>query len=234
MFNSTHWSLILAAGMEQHPRRNEGWEHLAQEYWYPLYVFARRSGYRPDAAADLTQGFFEELLRSERISRADPARGRFRSFLLTSFKNHLRMERRAMAAQKRGGNASSISLDAQAAEERYLIEPVNESNPEELFERRWVFEILERALDRLIAEFSEGSRAGLFARLQSSLMGDRAGGSYAEIAREFTMTEGAVKAAVHRLRQRFRSLLREEIAGTVSSSSEIEDELRYIAQVVSR
>ncbi len=234
MFNSTHWSLVLAAGLEQHPRRSEGWEHLAREYWYPLYVFARRSGYAPDAAADLTQGFFEDLLQSERISRADPARGRFRSFLLTSFKNHLLMERRAMTAHKRGGHTSVISLDADTAEDRYLVEPVNESNPEELFDRRWVFDLLDRALDRLTIEFSKSPRADLFARLQSSLIGDRAGGSYSEIAREFTMTEGAVKAAVHRLRQKFRSLLREEIAVTVGSSSEIEEELRHIARVVSR
>jgi RNA polymerase sigma factor (sigma-70 family) len=233
MFNSTHWSLVLAAGLEQHPRRNEGWEYLAREYWYPLYVFARRSGQTADAATDLTQGFFAELLQGDLISRADPARGRFRSLLLTSFKNYLRMEHRAARAEKRGGSESPVPLDTVAAEGCYISEPEGEWNPEELFERRWVFQLLERTLDRLTMEFATGPRAALFARLQASLMGDRAGGSYAEIANEFAMTEGAVKAAVHRLRQRFRSLLREEVAATVRSAADIEEELQHIAQAVS-
>ncbi len=232
MFHTTHWSLVLAAGLENHPRREEAWDYLAREYWYPLYLFARRSGSNPENAADLTQGFFAKLLEGQLILVADPGRGKFRSLLLTAFRNFMGMKHRESLAQKRGGPLAVVSLDVHLAEAKYEVEPTDPFNPELLYERRWAMTLLQRAMDKLGSEYSSPSRRSLIEKLQFFLLGHQTPGGYIQAAQELGMKEGAVKVAVHRLRQRFRTLLRKEVERTVTSAHEVDEELRHIGEIL--
>ena len=182
----------------------------------------------------MTQEFFARLLAKDYLSLADPARGRFRSFLLTSLKNFLTNEWRNTSRQKRGGGQQLIPLDATEAEDRYALEPVDESSPDRLYEKRWAATLLEQALQRLGEEFSASGRQKLFEELKVFVWGDRRASSQVEVAARLEMTEGAVNVAAHRLRQRYRELLRAEIADTVASPTEIDEELRHIKKVLSQ
>ncbi len=231
-FPPTLWSVVLAAGDGASSRAEEALAKLCRAYWYPLYAFLRRQGQSPEDAQDAVQSFFAHLLSDQRLARVHPARSKFRSFLLASLKNFLTDERRKQSAQKRGGDVTLIPLEADTAEERYCIEPVDRRDPEKHFERRWAMTVLERVIDRLKAEASDARAAERFAQLQPFLLADDAGPSYAEVGRRLGMTEGAVKMAVLRLRQRGREIFRDEIANTVASEQDVEDEVRHLFTVL--
>jgi RNA polymerase sigma factor (sigma-70 family) len=233
-FTTTHWSVILAAGQSDSPDAQQALGKLCRAYWYPLYAFARRQGKSPEDAEDLTQGFFARFLEKGSIGLADPARGRFRSFLLGSFKNHIAEAHRQASRLKRGGGQSPVSWDAMSAEQRYLAEPKEESTAEALYEERWALTLLETALARLGEELAAAGRERMFMELKGQLWGGDGVVSYQELSGRLDMSEGAVKVTVHRLRQRFRELLREEVANTVADAGEIDDELRHLVGVVRR
>ena len=196
--------------------------------WYPLYAFARHTGLNHDDAADAVQGFFAELLEKGWVAAADAARGRFRTFLKVAFRGHLSRRREAAGALKRGGGRTPLPLAPADAAARYAREPAHAETAEALFERRWAMELLHRVLDRLAAEHADDSaRAARFEALKPCLTGS-AGRSYADLGANLGMTEAAVKVAVHRLRGRFRELLKAEVADTVATPAEVADELRTL------
>ena len=226
----------MAAGADDaSPAVHEALATLCETYWYPLYAFLRGRGYSAENAQDLTQAFFARLLEKGTIRHADPARGRFRSFLLTSLRNFAANEHDREIAHKRGGGAVMLSLDLETAEGRFQMEPVSDETPERVFDRLWALTLLGRVMSRLQAETSaRGDKASLFERLRPYLTGDEPQLSYAQTASDLGMTEAAVKVAVHRLRKRFRDLVRDEIAHTVSSPAEVEMELRHLWSAVGR
>ena len=221
------------AGQTDSPQANEALEKLCRTYWYPLYVYVRRQGNSPDDAQDLTQTFFSRLLQKNCFAKADRDRGKFRTFLLGSLKKFLINEWKRAGRLKRGGDLTFLSIDANVAEDRYATEPANESNPDAAYEQRWAVTLIEQVLTALRQEFNAADKARLFEELKGSIWGDKSSASYAEIAGHLNVTEGTVKVAVHRLRQRFRELLRAEVAHTVARPEDIDDELRYLISVAS-
>jgi len=232
VFVTTHWSVVLAAGHASSPGAQEALERLCRTYWYPLYAFVRRQGHQAHEAEDLTQEFFARLLAKEYFGRADPALGRFRNFLLACLKNFLSEQRRQAGRLKRGGGQTIISWDSQTAEERYQSEPADPLTPENVYDRRWALTLLEQALARLGEEQAAAGKQAVFAQLKEYLWGEGGGVGYAEVAGHLSMTEGALKVTVHRLRRRFRELLREEVAQTVATGQDIDEELRYLISVI--
>jgi RNA polymerase sigma factor (sigma-70 family) len=233
-FVTTRWSLVLKAGEQQSEQADAALARLCQNYWYPLYAYVRRRGRPPEDAADLTQEFFARLLEKNWIAKADPAKGRFRSFLLASMNHFLSDAWDKARAMKRGGGVVVLPLEFDTAETRFSREPAGPATPDELFERRWALTLLETVLNRLRAEHERDGRVELFQELNPCLVGDRTAQPYAEIAKRLAVSEGTVKAAVHRLRQRYRDLLRAEIAETVSAPAEVDEELRHLFSVLSR
>jgi RNA polymerase sigma-70 factor (ECF subfamily) len=225
---TTHWSMVLAAGGDSSPQTREALAALCQGYWFPLYAFVRRSGFASHDAEELTQGFFAQLIEKDYLSDVHRERGKFRSFLLTAMKHFLSKHREWAKAQKRGGGRRPISLDTSDAEARYRLEPQDLETPERLYHRRWALTLLDRVLIRLRDEYSAAGREAQFDQFQPLLTGSGTSLPYREIADRLSMTEGAIKVAVHRLRKRYRELLREEIARTVSSPAEVEDELNEL------
>jgi RNA polymerase sigma-70 factor (ECF subfamily) len=232
-FHDTGWSTVIAAGQSTSPQASAALEKLCCAYWYPLYACVRRKGRSPADAQDLVQEFFARLLEKKYLKLANPARGRFRTFLLASLQNFLTNEWRQAARAKRGGGRACLSLDADEAEGRYAREPVEEASPDKLYEKRWAATVLEQALDRLRAEFGASLREREFDELKAFIWGDRNVGSQAAMAARLSMNEGAVNVAVHRLRRRYRELLRAAIADTVSNPAEIDEELQHLKQVFS-
>jgi DNA-directed RNA polymerase specialized sigma24 family protein len=231
-FTTTHWSVVLAAGKGPSPEAQQALERLCRSYWYPLYVYVRRQDYSPEDAQDLTQGFFERLLERNYLDDVDRAKGRFRAFLLAALKHFLSDERDRQRAAKRGAGQTILSLDTQSAEERYRLEPVDVSSPDKLYERRWATTLLEQARQRLRREFMAAGKGAILDELKV-LEPERVGGpTYAEVGRRLGRTEGAIKAAALRLRQRYGELIREEIAQTVASAGEVDEEIRYLMTVV--
>lgn len=225
----TLWSVVLAAGSTDSVIARPALQQLCSAYWYPLYAFARRQGFNSADAEDLTQGFFAGLIERNGLRGLDRAKGRFRSFLLASLRNHINNAREHNAAQKRGGGRELLSLDAAAAEEKFSLEPRDPADtPERSFDRQWAVTLLDRALVRLRAEFAADGRAAVFDLLQETLAGDRVAGGYAGIGAKLGMTEGAVKVAVHRLRQRYREVIREEVAATTATPADTEAELHEL------
>jgi RNA polymerase sigma factor (sigma-70 family) len=233
-FHTTRWSLVLAAGQAANARSGEALASLCEIYWYPVYAFIRRQGYRAEDSADLTQAFFVCVLEKNYFHDLDPAHGRFRAFLCASLRHFLSNERDRARALKRGGTYPPVSLDVENAEGAYQLEPRDDLTPEKLFDRRWALLLLERVLTRLRERHVSAGKAELFAHLQGLLTGDSAKVPYAEVANALGMTEGAVKVAVHRLRRQFRDLLVEEIAETVSDVVEIDGEIAYLLRAVSQ
>lgn len=233
-FATTRWSLVIAAGRRSSPGASAALTSLCEKYWYPLYAFARRQGYAAHDAADLTQSFFATLLEKDYLRRADQQKGRFRSFLLTMFKRFLAKERDRRQAQKRGGDRTIVSFDVDTAEARFRLEPADEQTPERAFERQWATTLLARVLEKLQQEYLEKDRGDLFAACRGYLVGSRESGGYARTAIDIGSTEAAVKIAVHRMRQRYRELLKQEVADTVESPLEVEEELRSLLAAVSR
>jgi len=228
-FQTTHWSVVLRVGDGQSSESIQALEQLSQAYWYPLYAFVRRKGYTHEEGEDLTQAFFAKLLAKNQIPLAAPERGRFRTFLLHSLENFLRTQHRDAAAQKRGGKREIISLDLAA--ERYSAEPQDGASPTVVFERQWVVVLLESVLAELRQEFSQSGKEELFQHLEPHLWGDDTSTPYPRIAEALNMTAVSVRVTVHRLRQRFHSLLRVKIAHTVEKPEDIDDELRYLSRL---
>jgi RNA polymerase sigma factor (sigma-70 family) len=231
-FQTTHWSVVLLAGQDSSTQTQAALAKLCQAYWYPLYVFVRREGQTHENAQDLVQGFFAKAIEKNFVAAAEPEKGRFRSFLLLALKRYMANEWDRAKRAKRGGAIEILSLDAQDTELRYKTEPAVEMSPQKAFERQWALTSLQLVLDRLSLEFSAQGKARVFEELKVFLNGEK-GGSYAEIGARLGMTEGAVKVTVHRLRQRYRELLRLEIANTVSSSEAIDDEIRSLLAALS-
>jgi RNA polymerase sigma-70 factor (ECF subfamily) len=229
-FVTTHWSVVLAAGGGDTVNARIALEHLCRAYWRPLYAYARRRGYGFADAEDLTQGFLARLLEREALAVADPRRGRFRSFLIAALNHYVSDEWDKARAQKRGGRLEFV--DCQSEEARLARAVVEADTPERLYERRWAVALLEQVYQRLEAEFQRQGRGPQFAVLRVALAGGRGAVPYAALGQQLGMTEAAVKMAVVRLRRRYRDLLRETIAETVSRPEEIEDELCYLRRVL--
>ena len=232
-FATTHWSVVLAAGHGSAPDVTRALEELCQAYWYPLYVYIRRRGYGVEDAQDLTQEFFSLLLRKGHFLLPNPARGKFRSFLLTALEHFLVNEWKQRRTVKRGGAWTFLSWDGQAAERRYAAEPATTVTPEKVYEKRWATTLLERVLAHLRQECRASGKGETFEALKDSLWGEKTDVSYAELAARWGMTEGAVKGIAYRLRRRYRELLQSEIAQTVADPSEIEQEVRDLIAAVS-
>src|SRR6266478_1093162 len=232
-FATTHWSMVLTAQGESRAAE-EALDKLCRIYWRPLYGFARRQGLGPEDAQDLIQQFFAGLLRRQNFRTIRQEKGRLRSYLLVSLKRFLASEQHRANGVKRYETGLSIPLDELFASDRADSELTQILSPDELYERRWVLSVLGEVLDRLEVEYRAAGKGVLFDRLKESLVGDAHGPLQAEIAAELYMTENAVKQAFHRFRQRYRLLLREQIALTVAQPGEVEDELRHFASVLRR
>jgi RNA polymerase sigma factor (sigma-70 family) len=232
-FTTTHWSMVLAAGDADSPQVHTALAQLCRTYWYPLYAFVRRKGHSAHDAQDLTQGFFAFLLEHHLVARADRQAGRFRSFLLGSFKHFLAHEYERATALKRGGGQAVLSLDEFDPEERYALEPFDASTPETIFDQRWALQQIENALSRLRADYASSGRRPLFDLLKDYVWGDKNALTLAEIANRLDLTEEAVKKSVQRLRQHFRESLRTEVAHTVATPDQIDEELRHLRAALS-
>jgi RNA polymerase sigma factor (sigma-70 family) len=233
LFLTTRWSVVLRAGKPDEADAEKALSQLCRDYWRPLYHFARRSGFSQEDAEDLTQGFIAGLLETRSIGRADPARGRFRSFLLGSFGHYIANHRRGEQAQKRGGGTALIQINAAEAEAALAMSAVDTLTPERLYERSWALALMEKVMERLRSEFAAAGRDALFAALHPFLSGAAGRPGYAKIGAALGLSESAVTVTVHRMRKRYGALLREEIAATVADETEVDDELRYLMQVVS-
>ena len=231
-FETTQWSVVLAAGNADSVVSQAALKRLCGTYWYPLYVYARRRVNTVEEAQDLTQEFFAVLLEKNYVASADPERGKFRAFLLTSFKHFLANEWKRQRAQKRGGGRIPLSLDFGSAEDRYLREPADEHTPEMAFERQWAVTLINTVLARLREEFTAAGKERLFKQLKSFLAGPATDASYTQASKALQMSEAALRVAAHRLRRRYRELLREEIAHTVSTPTEVDDEIHNLFQAL--
>jgi RNA polymerase sigma-70 factor (ECF subfamily) len=227
-FATTHWSVVLTAQRNDSTRAHAALSHLCRAYWYPLYAFVRRQGYSAHDAQDLTQEFFTRLLAKNYLAVVARERGKFRSFLLGSLKHFLANEWNRAQAAKRGGGREIISLDETDAEGRYALEPADDSTAEKIFERRWATTLLDQVVARLRDEYVRAEKTELYETLKNCLTVESRTVPYAELAARLSTTEGAIKVAVHRLRARYREALRDEIAQTVSSAEEVEEELRHL------
>ncbi len=223
---------MVAAADPQRKEARSALVSLCEGYWYPLYAYVRRRGYPPDQAQDLTQEFFIRVLEGRYLDRADPEKGRFRSFILTSMKFFVADEEDRQRAQKRGGGAI-LPLELSSGEDRYLREPAHDETPERIFERRWALSVLDRVVERLRDEFVQHGRPEHFERLKMGLLG-KSEAPYAALAREMNTSEGALKVAIHRLRKRYRELFRQEIADTVADPGEVESELRVFGGLANK
>ena len=231
-FPTTRWTLVVAAADPQRKEARSALVSLCEGYWYPLYAYIRRRGYPADQAQDLTQEFFIRVLEGRYLDRADPEKGRFRSFMLTSLKFFVADEQDRQRAYKRGGGMV-VPLEFSSGEDRYLREPAHDETPERIFERRWALSVLNRVVERLRNEFVQHGRPEHFERLKVFLLG-QSEAPYAALAGEMNTSEGALKVAIHRLRKRYRDLFRQEIADTVADPAEVESELRFLAAVLTR
>jgi RNA polymerase sigma-70 factor (ECF subfamily) len=234
MFTTTHWSVVLAAGLSESPQAAQALETLCGTYWYPLYAYVRRRGHGHEDAQDLTQAFLLQLLERKSFARVDRGRGRFRSFLLAGLNYFLADAHDHASAQKRGGGQPALSFDAQTAERRYRLEPEDDRSPDKLFERQWALALLDQVLTRLEKEFCETGKAELFQQLRVFLVAGRGEAIYTQVATELGLSREAVKKAVHRMRHRYYALFREAIAQTVSDPAQVADEMRYLCAVMAR
>ncbi len=233
-FATTHWSVVLKAGDGQSSDSAKALESLCRDYWYPLYAYIRRLGRSPHDAQDLTQSFFGYLLEKGLLSKAVPQGGHFRSFLLGCLNNFMANEWRRQHSAKRGGGQPLIPLDAQTAEGRYAREPVDAADPQALYEQAWAVAVIDQSIARLEAEYATAGKAAIFDKLCVFLQGERGARTYVEIGAGLGMSEGAVKVAVYRLRQRYRELLRAAVANTVAEPMEVDAELRHLLRVLGR
>lgn len=233
IFATTHWTVVLAAGSNDSPAAHDALEKLCRTYWPPIYAFIRRQGHNPHDAQDLTQGFFARLLEKNCIAEADRSKGRFRSFLLGTLKHFLANEWDRANAQKRGGGKLLIPIDADSVETSFGAELADQLTADKAFERRWALTLLDQVLRRLRQDFVNEGKENLFDQLKQTLTEGSRSVPYAKIAARLGTSEGAIKVAVHRLRQRYRELLRAEIASTVAVPEEVDDEIRNLFAALS-
>jgi RNA polymerase sigma factor (sigma-70 family) len=233
-FQSTHWSVVLAANQADSPQAQEALGRLCQTYWYPLYAFIRRRGNDAEPAKDLTQEFFSRLIAKEYLRIADRERGRFRTFLMSCVEHFLSNERKKEQTIKRGGHYSFVPLDETSAEDRYQTEPVEEMSPDKLLDRRWAMTVLELSFNRLKQEYVESGRVAQFEALEVHLSGAKeAPCSFAEIGARLGITEGAARQAAFRMRCRFGDLLRQSVAQTVTNPQDLEAEMKHLMTALS-
>jgi RNA polymerase sigma factor (sigma-70 family) len=231
-FAPTNWDLVVVAGQSDEALAADALAKLCHTYWYPIYAYIRRKGRNAHDAEDLTQGFFEQLLRRESIKQVR-GEGKFRSFLLSALEHFLAAEWNRAHRQKRGGQFATVSLDELQAEARYQLEPLDESTAERIYERRWAMTVLDAALEHLRQDCLAAHKESLFEQLKGILGGDGPAARYAEIGAVLNMSEVAVKVAVHRLRQRYGDHIREEVARTLTNPAELEEEIRYLLAALS-
>lgn len=231
VFATTHWSVVLAAGQGDTPQAASALERLCRDYWYPIYAYIRPQGHSPEAAEDLTQEFFARLLAKDYLSAVRREQGRFRWFLLCVVKRFLINEGEHARAAKRGGAVRHVPFDGDTAEGRYRLEAADLSTPDKLFDRVWAVTLIEQVHRLLQEEYALEGKAELFDQLNLFLSGDKAEVTYAQAGAPLKMSEGAVKVAVHRLRRRYRELLREQVAQTTHTPAELEDELRDLRAI---
>ena len=227
-FATTHWTVVLNAGRRAEPQAARALEELCRVYWYPLYAYLRRRGSSKEDAEDLTQGFFAKFLERNYLQHVSAEKGRFRAFLLASLKHFQANEWDRANRQKRGGGVAPLSLDWQDADSRYQIEPADNLSPDKLYDRAWASLLLEQVISRLQNESATDGKVKQFERLKPFLMLGKGAIPYAEAATDLGMGEGAVRVAVHRLRRRYRELLRAEIAQTLSDPAQVEEEMRAL------
>lgn len=233
-FATTHWSVVQAAGDTWSPQHQQALGTLCQTYWYPLYAYVRRQGYDTHQAEDYTQAFFTRMLEKHGLGVADPKRGKFRSFLLSALKHFLANELDRMHAKKRGGDRKILSLDIGDAERRYEVEAAPQVSADKLFDRSWALTVLQRAMDRLQSEQQKRDKQELFEQLKVYLTAEKGSVPHAEMAEKLNMTPTAVRVAVHRLRKRYRELLRQEISQTVVDKHQVNEEIRDLFKALAR
>ena len=232
IFVTTRWTMVLRAARSDTTRARAALGDLCQAYWYPLYAYARRRGYSPHDAEDLTQGFFARILKLNSLAEVGRERGKFRAFMLAAMNHFISDEWDRTSAQKRAAQRT-ISLDAEMAENRYRSEPADKLTPESLFERRWAVTLLENVVKRLRGEYEASGQGALFMELRFAITGDKNTIPYAELASRLGLKEEALRVTVHRLRQRYRRALREEIAQTVADESEVVEEMNCLRRILS-
>lgn len=228
IFATTHWTVVLAAGQRHTPQADHALEELCRTYWFPLYAFVRRRGHAREDAEDLTQTFFARFLEKNYLAGLSAEQGRFRAFLLASLKHFLANEWDRSQAQKRGGGAAHLSLDWETADTKFQVAATGEPSPDKAFDREWALALLSQVIERLQKECETEGRGKLFVQLKVFLTAGKAESAQAEVARSLDMEEGAVRVAIHRLRKRYRELLRDEIAQTLSDPAMVEVEMRAL------
>jgi RNA polymerase sigma factor (sigma-70 family) len=233
-FHTTRWTIVMRAAQSQAPESQSALAQLCRTYWYPLYMFARRRGYSPDDAQDLTQGFFLHLLEHRALAGVDRLKGKFRSFLLASFQNHLSDQVDRARRLKRGGDKEFVWLDAEEAEQRYRLEPVECLTAEKLFDARWAMTLLAEVLNRLHQKYATEGKTSTFDALNVFLdpVSSTTPPSYEEVANRLQVSTGAVKTLIYRLRKQYTTLLREEVGRTVSDPAEIDEEIHALCEAL--
>lgn len=228
VFATTHWTVVLAAGKRSTPEAQAALEQLCQTYWFPLYAYVRRRGYAKADAEDLTQAFFARLLEKNFLESLASDKGKFRAWLLAALKHFLANEWDKAQAQKRGGGETHLSLDWQTADTKFQVAAQSEPSPDKAFDREWALALLARVIERLQQECAAEGKGKLFEQLKVFLMAGKSESAQAEVAKSLGMEEGAVRVAVHRLRKRYRQLLRDEIANTLSDAAMVDEEMRAL------
>lgn len=233
-FPHTRWSVVLAARKETSAQSAAALETICQAYWYPLYAYVRRCGQSPHDAQDLTQDFFSRLLEKRWLDSADRDKGKLRTFLIVALKNFMAKEWRRVSAQKRGGGQAHLPMDTAFAESRYAADASSDLRPEDIFEQQWALTLLELTLQRLQKEFESAGKPDEFEEMKGCLMAERGAIDYASVALRIGVNQGAARVAVHRLRKRFREIYREEISQTLSEGTDLDGELRHLAQALAQ
>ncbi len=228
IFATTRWTVVLAAGQHAGPQSTAALEELCHTYWYPLYAYVRRRGYGKEDAEDLVQAFFARFLEKNYLAGLDAERGRFRAFLLASLKHFLINEWKKTQRQKRGGGELPLSLDWETADTKFQVAATNEPSPDKAFDREWALALLAKVIERLQQECEAEGKGKVFEQLKTFLMAGKAESAQSEVAKVLDMEEGAVRVAVHRLRKRYRVLLRDEIVQTLADESMVDEELRAL------
>jgi DNA-directed RNA polymerase specialized sigma24 family protein len=231
-FVSTQWTVVLSAGQKSSPGSDQALAELCQVYWYPLYGYVRRQGRSREDAEDLVQAFFEKFLQKNYLAEVSCERGKFRAFLLACLKHFLANEWDKATRQKRGGGARHLSLDWRSADERYQLQPPDQTSPDRLYDREWAQALLARVLARLKDEYVIAGKGALFEHAKSSLMGKGEAMPHAGAAAGLNMDVGTLRVAVHRLRTRYREMLKEEIAQTLTDPAAVQEELRSLQQAL--
>jgi RNA polymerase sigma factor (sigma-70 family) len=228
VFATTHWTVVLAAGQRHTPSADGALEELCRTYWFPLYAYVRRRGYTKADAEDLVQAFFARFLEKNYLAGLSAERGRFRAFLLASLKHFLINEWKKLQRLKRGGGEQLLSLDWQTADTKFQVAATNEPSPDKAFDREWALALLAKVIERLQQECAADGKAKLFAQLKLFLTAGKGEAAQSEVAKTLGMEEGAVRVAIHRLRKRYRQLLRDEIANTLSDAAMVDEEMRAL------